>query len=137
MRAGEVENTFVFPHLFDLVGSVENVIDSTADNDVFVESGFGNELRIGLDRKGEFFLRLPMGDHLIKGDIPLEGGMSTSSHSLMIEHRGDGTRKSEVIDPLPGDLIPSDGRHLADLVPDLFGRSGNGNRVLHDPCLVR
>ena len=109
------------PHHLDPASAVKNIVEATADDDVLVKGRLRNELRIGLDREGQFLGRFPMRHDLEKGDVSLEGGVAFSSDPLMIDHRGDGTREAEVVDPLIWNLLATDRGDLVDLIPHRLG----------------
>ena len=100
VRACEMESATPALERFDPVGAIEDIVKATTHDDVFVESGLRDELRIRLDREGEFRGRFPVGHDLVKGNVAFHRRLAFSADSRTIQDGGAWTGESEQDTPI-------------------------------------
>ena len=78
----------------DLIGAFEDVIESSSDDNVFVEGICRDESGIGFNAEGESFGWRPNVDDFEEANFAFEGGDSFASDSFVIEGGSTRSRKS-------------------------------------------
>ena len=67
----------------DLVGAVQNIVETAADDDVAIKRRMRDEVGVGLDGERELVMGLPGGDDFKERYIALKGGMPAAAHALV------------------------------------------------------
>ncbi len=90
MVAGEMESADAGRDGFDLINTVEHIVESSADNDVLIKRGMGNEGGVRVNGKGKTLVFPPIRNDFKEGNIAFKGGGANSADSGTVEIRSDG-----------------------------------------------